>query len=225
MTQFQALQILRLLEAYYPQAQTALQYNSIFELLLAVMLSAQTTDRQVNAVTAVLFPLIREGPQAVRAMGPEHLEKLIRSCGIYRQKSRQIIKTCGILVEKYGGEVPGNRKDLISLPGVGRKTANIILCTAFGIPAFAVDTHVMRVSRRLGLAVSEKLSGIEAELCALLPPASWMGTHHRLIAHGRRICRARKPQCAGCFLADFCLFYTEKQAYPQDQASNKNKEV
>lgn len=213
MTQDKALQILRLLKANYPQAQTALQYNSIFELLLAVMLSAQTTDRQVNAITAVLFPLIRGGPQAVLAMGQEHLEKLIRGCGLYRQKSRQIIKTCGILVEKFGGEVPGNRKDLISLPGVGRKTANIILGTAFGIPAFAVDTHVMRVSRRLGLAVSDHVSGIEAELCALLPPACWMETHHRLIAHGRRICHARKPQCAGCFLAGFCL------------ASKKNKEV
>jgi len=216
---------MRLMEANYPQAQTALQYNSIFELLLAVMLSAQTTDRQVNDTTAVLFPLVREGPQAVLAMGQEHLEKLIRSCGLYRQKSHQIFKTCGILIEKFGGEVPGNLKDLLSLVGVGRKTANIILGTAFGIPAFAVDTHVMRVSRRLGLAVSEKLSGIEAELCALLPPACWMETHHRLIAHGRRICRARHPKCAACFLEDFCRFYAENRLIDTIGPADKAKEV
>ncbi|MEW5921268.1 MAG: endonuclease III [Bacillota bacterium] len=205
-------ELLRLLEESYPQARTALHYNNTFELLLAVMLSAQTTDRQVNIITSRLFPLIKDGPKAVLAMGQERLAKEIQSCGLYRQKSRQIMETCLLLVEKYGGEVPRSREALMSLPGVGRKTANIIMSTAFGIPALAVDTHVTRVSRRLGLAREKKALGVEEELCRLIPPSYWVEIHHRLIAHGRRICRARKPLCHACTLNSNCRYYNEKQA-------------
>ncbi len=204
-------EIMRLLAESYPQVQTALQYRTTFELLLAVILSAQTTDRQVNTITAGLFPMIKEGPPAVLAMGQENLEKAIKSCGLYRQKSRQIMETCRLLVEQYGKEVPSTREDLMLLPGVGRKTANIILSTAFGVPALGVDTHVMRVSRRLGLAVGKNARNIEDELCKIIPPFLWGETHHRLIAHGRAICRAPKPMCIKCPLAANCIFYLDNQ--------------
>lgn len=205
-------EILFLLQEVYPQAKTALHYENTFELLLAVMLSAQTTDRQVNRITARLFPKIKAGPEAVLAMGEENLAKEIKGCGLYRQKSRQIIETCRILVEKYGGVVPGNFEALISLPGVGRKTANIILSTAFALPALAVDTHVMRVSRRLGLAQGKNAYAVEAELCRIVPPSCWADLHHRLIAHGRKYCRARRPFCHICPLAGKCRYYSEKNS-------------
>ncbi len=204
-------EIMRLLANSYPKVQTALNYRTTFELLLAVILSAQTTDRQVNTITAELFPLIKEGPRAVLALGGERLEKAIQSCGLYRQKSRQIMETCRLLVEQYEEEVPRTREELMLLPGVGRKTANIILSTAFGIPALGVDTHVMRVSRRLGLAVGKNPRSIEDELCKLILPSLWADTHHRLIAHGRTICRARNPICVDCHLADKCLSYMDNQ--------------
>lgn len=199
-------EILRLLAKAYPQVQTALQYDSTFELLLAVILSAQTTDRQVNKITAGLFPKIKEGPRAVVAMGREGLEAAIQSCGLYRQKSRQIMESCCLLLERFGGEVPCTREELMQLPGVGRKTANIILSTAFGVPALAVDTHVMRVSRRLGLATGKDARRVEDELCKIMPRRSWAETHHRLIAHGRQLCHARKPRCDACLLAPACAF-------------------
>ncbi len=204
-------EILRLLAESYPKVQTELHYHTTFELLLAVILSAQTTDRQVNTITAGLFPLIKEGPRAVLAMGQERLAEAIQSCGLYRQKSRQIIKTCRLLVEQYEEEVPRTREELMLLPGVGRKTANIILSTAFGIPAFGVDTHVMRVSRRLGLAVGKNPRSIEDELCKLISPSLWAETHHRFIAHGRTTCRAPKPKCINCPLAANCIFYLDNQ--------------
>ncbi len=204
-------QIMRLLTDNYPKVQTALQYRTTFELLLAVILSAQTTDRQVNTITAELFPMIKEGPRAVLAMGQERLAKAVQSCGLYRQKSRQIMETCRLLVEQYGEEIPPTREELILLPGVGRKTANIILNTAFGVPALGVDTHVMRVSRRLGLAVGKNARNIEDELCKIIPPSLWGETHHRLIAHGRAICRAPKPKCVKCPLAANCIFYLDNQ--------------
>lgn len=192
--------------------QTALHYRNTFELLLAVILSAQTTDRQVNTITAALFPRISEGPRAVLEMGGEQLEKAIQSCGLYRQKSRQIMETCRLLLEQFGGDVPCSREELMLLPGVGRKTANILLSTAFNVPALAVDTHVMRVSRRLGLAVGKNARSIEDELCNIVPPSRWAETHHRLIAHGRNICHARKPLCSECFLAPCCFFYKDNHA-------------
>lgn len=204
-------QIMRLLADRYPKVQTALHYDNTFELLVAVILSAQTTDRQVNTITEGLFPLIKEGPGAVLALGQERLEKAIQSCGLYRQKSRQIMGTCRLLVEQYGGEVPGTREELMLLPGVGRKTANILLSIAFGVPALGVDTHVMRVSRRLGLAAGKNARSIEDELCKIILPSLWADTHHRLIAHGRSTCRARNPICDKCFLALHCLFFMDRQ--------------
>lgn len=204
-------EILRLLEESYPHVQTALHYHTTFELLVAVILSAQTTDRQVNRITAKLFPLIQEGPRAVLEMGRKRLEAAIQSCGLYRQKSRQIMDTCRMLLEQYGTEVPRTREELMRLPGVGRKTANIILSTAFNIPALGVDTHVMRVSGRLGLAEGKNPRVIEDELCKVIPPAAWADTHHRLIAHGRSICRARNPICTECPLAANCIFYESKK--------------
>lgn len=197
-------EILRLLEESYPQAKTALHYESTFELLLAVILSAQTTDRQVNEITARLFPQIKDGPGAVLDMGRDALEKAIQSCGLFRQKSRQIIETCRLLLEQHGGEIPCTRDELMQLPGVGRKTANIMLSTAFAEPALAVDTHVMRVSRRLGLASGKDARRVEDELCKIIPPTRWAETHHRLIAHGRKVCSARKPDCGACSLAQHC---------------------
>ncbi len=204
-------EILHLLEESYPQVQTSLHFHTTFELLLAVILSAQTTDLQVNRITAELFPLIKNGPGSVLEMGRERLETVIQSCGLYRQKSRQIMDTCHMLLEQYKGEVPRTREELMRLPGVGRKTANIILSTAFNIPAFGVDTHVKRVSGRLGLTEGKNPRAIEDELCKIIPPAAWADTHHRLIAHGRSICRAHNPICVECPLTANCFFYKSKK--------------
>jgi endonuclease-3 len=202
-------EILQVLEQEYPLATTALYYNTPFELLLAVILSAQTTDKQVNKITQKLFQKIK-GPHDILNMGISWLERAIKGCGLYRQKSRQIMETSRLLCEKYGGEVPRTREELMKLPGVGRKTANVVLSTAFGIPAFAVDTHVQRVSRRLGLSGGKNALAVEEEICRLVPRELWRETHHRLIAHGRRVCRARKPLCNACSLGPYCPLAAEK---------------
>ncbi len=196
-------QILKILEQEYPSARTALAFKTPFELLIAVMLSAQTTDNQVNKVTAALFQQARE-PEDILALSLPELEELVKGCGLYRQKSRQIRETSRILVEKSGGAVPETREELIKLPGIGRKSANVIISTAYGIPAMAVDTHVMRVSQRLGLARGKTPQAVEEELCRLIPENLWTATHHRLISHGRAVCQARKPLCPTCPLANLC---------------------
>jgi len=173
------------------------------------MLSAQTTDKQVNKITSKLFQKIK-GPEDILQQGVFWLEKEIRGCGLYRQKSRQIMETCRLLCEKFGGELPRTRKELLELPGVGRKTANVLLSNLFGIPAFAVDTHVQRVSRRLGLSQGETPLEVENDLCRLIPMELWSETHHRLIAHGRQVCRALKPLCSRCPLRFCCNFAAEK---------------
>lgn len=195
--------ILQVLAEEYPQVNTFLKYSSPFELLLAVILSAQTTDKQVNKVTENLFRLIKE-PADVLQLEPACLEKMIKGCGLYRQKSRQIRETSRLLCTKFDGKVPQTREELMELPGVGRKTANVVLSVAFDIPAFAVDTHVQRVSRRLGLSRGKSVLAVEKEICSLVPAALWKKTHRRLIAHGRRFCRARKPQCDACPLSPYC---------------------
>ncbi|RJX25810.1 MAG: endonuclease III [Dethiobacter sp.] len=202
-------EILQILEQEYPLAATALHYNTPFELLLAVILSAQTTDKQVNKITTKLFQKIK-GPRDILNLGLPWLEKEIKGCGLYRQKSRQILETSRLLLDKYDGEVPRTREELMELPGVGRKTANVVLSTAFGIPAFAVDTHVQRVSRRLGLSEGKNPLAVEEEICRLVPRELWRETHHRLIAHGRRVCRARKPLCNACSLNPYCPLAVEK---------------
>ncbi|NLX90505.1 MAG: endonuclease III [Firmicutes bacterium] len=196
-------EILRILAEEYPHAKTELHYNNPFQLLVAVILSAQTTDRQVNKVTDKLFAQV-QGPADILEMGLFRLEEQLKSLGLFRQKSRQIMETSRILLEKYGGKVPDTREELESLPGIGRKSASVILSTAFGVPALAVDTHVARVSRRLGLTGGGNPFAVEEDLCLLLPPDLWTLTHHRLIAHGRKICRAKNPLCDKCALSTHC---------------------
>lgn len=195
--------ILQILAKEYPQVTTLLKYSSPFELLLAVILSAQTTDKQVNKVTEKLFKIIKE-PRDVLQLGPARLEKMIKGCGLYRQKSRQILETSRLLCIKFDGRVPQTRAELLELPGVGRKTANVVLSVAFDIPAFAVDTHVQRVSRRLGLSKGKNALAVEKEICSLVPAALWKKTHRRLIAHGRQVCRARNPLCDSCPFSSYC---------------------
>jgi endonuclease-3 len=208
--------ILQILEQEYPAATTALNYNTPFELLLAAILSAQTTDQQVNKITERLFSQIK-GPRDILERGVVWLEKAIKGCGLYRQKSRQIMEMSRLLCEKFGGEVPRTREELMTLPGVGRKTANVVLSNAFGIPAFAVDTHVQRLCRRLGWSERKTPLAVEEDICRLLPPDLWSETHHRLIAHGRRVCRARKPLCNSCPLSLYCPSASEENSNKQSK--------
>lgn len=196
-------EILKRLEEHYPEAKPALHFASPFQLLIATILSAQTTDRQVNAVTDVLF---EKHPDAasMASLSQSELERIVKSCGFYKTKAKNILATCRIILERYGGEVPRTMEELILLPGVGRKTANVVLSNAFGTPAIAVDTHVFRVSNRLGLADSKDVFETEKQLMSVIPKNKWSRAHHWLIWHGRRVCDARKPDCSGCFLKDIC---------------------
>ena len=187
----------------YADTRSALFYNNPFELLIAVILSAQCTDKRVNAITARLFP--RYGsPAAFAALPVEELENLIRDCGLFHAKAKNIKAACQLLADKFAGKVPAKMEELLSLPGVGRKTANVVLSQAFGVPAIAVDTHVFRVSHRLGLAAGADAEKTERELMELLPQKDWSAAHHWLIWHGRLVCRARNPLCGKCPLADLC---------------------
>lgn len=197
------LRILELLKAHYKDSATALNYKTPFELLVATMLSAQCTDVQVNKVTVKLFLKYNTPFDFANITLPE-LEGHIKSCGFYKVKSRNIINTGRILLEKYDGQVPESLEALVKLPGVGRKTANVVLSNAFGIDAIAVDTHVFRVSRRLGLSCAATADGTEAALMESIPKNLWSGAHHWLIWHGRKICTARKPKCEECFLRELC---------------------
>jgi len=196
-------EILRRLEETYREAKTELEYTSPYQLLIAAMLSAQTTDRQVNAVTGTLF---RKYPDAASLAGADisEVETIIRGCGFYHVKAKNITAAAKMLAERFGGEVPRTLGELMSLPGAGRKTANVVLSNAFGVPAIAVDTHVFRVSNRLGLADAKDVEKTEEQLKKAVPREKWGGAHHWLIRHGRRVCHARKPDCAGCFLNDIC---------------------
>lgn len=187
----------------YPGASTELVYKTPFQLLIAVMLSAQCTDRRVNLITGKLFARYR-GPEDFAMLNEEDLAAEIKSCGLFRNKSRHIIETSRILMARHGGRVPGNRADLESLPGVGRKTANVILSLTFNEPTMPVDTHVFRVSRRLGLATGKTPAEVELELLSIIPPEETGLLHHCLIAHGRRVCTARKPDCSACPLIKLC---------------------
>lgn len=198
--------ILMLLGSHYDGAATELQHRTPFQLLVATMLSAQCTDRQVNKTTPHLFEKYPE-PQDFARLEPEELEKDIRSCGFYRTKSRNIIETSRILLKHYGGQVPADIEALQTLPGVGRKTANVVGSNAFGIDAIAVDTHVFRVSNRLGLANAQNVEQTEKQLMDNIPKTKWIEAHHWLIYHGRRVCRARNPKCNECFLSTHCKYY------------------
>ncbi len=198
-----AQQICDILATLYPQAHCELEFSTPFQLLIATILSAQSTDAQFNKLTRRLFdkyPTV----QAMAELSVEELEEQIKGVGLFRNKAKHIAATCQLLLSEYGGEVPKTREELMQLPGVGRKTANVVLANAFGIPAFAVDTHVLRVSKRLGLAQGSTPDQVEAEITALLPAGQWIDAHHRLIWHGRRICHARNPRCGECPLAPHC---------------------
>ncbi|MBQ9989133.1 MAG: endonuclease III [Clostridia bacterium] len=195
--------ILSGLKAAYPDAKPGLDFTNPFELLIATMLSAQCTDKQVNKVTPALF---RDcpNPASMAALGEEGLIPYIRSCGFFATKAKHIIQACLILCEKYQGQVPQDRAALESLPGVGRKTANVVLANAFGVPAIAVDTHVFRVSNRLGLAQATTVEKTEKQLMERIPEQDWSDAHHWLIYHGRQICSARSPKCGLCPVAEHC---------------------
>ena len=194
---------LRILRETYPNAQPALHFATPFELLVAVILSAQCTDARVNIVTSRLFPRANT-PEAIAGLGQSQLEEAIHDCGFFRMKAKHIIETCDILLREYGGEVPADFEALQRLPGVGRKTANVVMSVAFHIPAIAVDTHVFRVSNRLHLAVGKTPLEVEKGLQKAIPRADWGDAHHWLILHGRRLCKARNPLCRQCPIAPVC---------------------
>jgi endonuclease-3 len=193
------------LKAANPSPQTELEYTSVFELLTAVLLSAQATDVGVNKATRKLFP-VANTPQAILDLGLEGLEGYIKTIGLYRSKAKHLMQTCRMLVERHGGEVPGTREALEALPGVGRKTANVVLNVAFGEPTMAVDTHIFRVGNRTGLAPGKTPLAVEQQLMKRVPPAYAVDSHHWLILHGRYVCQARKPLCPKCAVAVYCDF-------------------
>lgn len=199
--------ILSKLESMYP-SKSALNFSNPFEVLIATILSAQCTDRQVNKVTEVLFKKFKS-PEEIASLSVDEIESYIKSCGLYKNKAVNIKRTCTILARDYGSKVPDSMEELTKLPGVGRKTANVVLSNAFGRDAIAVDTHVFRVSNRLGLADSSDVLKTEYQLMENIPKAKWSKAHHWIIYHGRNICTARNPGCAGCPLSEECKYYRE----------------
>jgi len=193
------------LQAANPHPVTELEYDTPFQLLIAVLLSAQATDKSVNLATRRLFP--EHGtPQAMLALGEEGLAGFIKTIGLYRTKAKNAIATCRLLIERHGGEVPRTREALQALPGVGRKTANVVLNVAFGEPTIAVDTHIFRVANRTGLAPGKDVLAVEAKLEKCVPREYALHAHHWLILHGRYVCVARKPRCPQCGIADLCEY-------------------
>ena len=202
-------EILCELAALYPDARPALKYRNPYELLVAVILSAQCTDERVNKVTEVLFKEYST-PAAMLKLTQEELEKYIYSCGFYRNKAAHILSASRDIVEKFGGEGPNDFDKLRTLAGVGQKTANVVWSVAFGGDAIAVDTHVFRVSNRLGLACADTPIKVENQLKQAIPQEDWSKAHHWLIYHGRRVCHSQRPDCANCTLKDYCKHYNEK---------------
>lgn len=200
--------VLNILDATYPDAACELNHTNPFELLIATVLSAQSTDKRVNIVTEELFKEYKT-PKDFLKLTEEQLGEKIRTIGFYRTKSKNILKLCEILVNEYDSSVPSNIDELMTLPGVGRKTANVVVSNAFGQNAIAVDTHVFRVSNRIGLANSDNVKDTEEDLMKNIEEKQWTKAHHLLIFHGRRICKARKPLCHECPLIDYCLYYKE----------------
>ena len=205
MTPERLTEIFRRLRASNPAPRTELVYASSFELLVSVILSAQATDKSVNLATAALFRTANT-PAALRGLGRRGLERYIKRIGLYRTKAKNILATCKLLIERHAGEVPRTREALQALPGVGRKTANVILNTAFGEPTIAVDTHIFRVANRTGIARGKDVLAVEQKLLKVVPDEFKLDAHHWLILHGRYVCKARKPECAGCLIRDLCDF-------------------
>ncbi len=191
------------LESAYPDAQCALEHRDPYQLVVATILSAQCTDTRVNLTTPALFARYPD-PASLAAAQPSELETLIHATGFFRNKARNLIGLAQALMSRHDGQVPSDPKALGALPGVGQKTANVVLANAFGVPALAVDTHIFRVARRLGLSKANTPEKVEADLCSLFPRATWIGLHHQLIWHGRRTCDARKPDCAACPVRELC---------------------
>jgi endonuclease-3 len=201
------------LQAHNPKPTTELVYNSPFELLIAVILSAQATDVGVNKATAKLYA-VANTPEAILALGLDGLKDYIKTIGLYNSKAANIMKTCEMLISQHHSQVPHDREALEALAGVGRKTANVVLNTAFGEPTIAVDTHIFRVANRLGLANSKTVDGVEKQLLKIIPNEFKLDAHHWLILHGRYVCVARKPKCTACILIDLCEF-KDKTTTPQ----------
>jgi len=189
-----------------PDATTALHHKNPFQLLIATILSAQCTDKRVNLVTPALFRKLKT-PADFVAAGPKTIADFIKTCGLYQSKAKYIYSTCGRLVGEYGGKVPNSIQTLQKLPGVGRKTANVVASVAFDIPAIAVDTHVFRVSNRIGMAHAKTPAKTEEQLMAIIPEKDWSKAHHWIIHHGRTICHARKPKCDTCPVNKWCAYY------------------
>lgn len=205
MNQAKRIEILTRLRDDNPQPTTELKFDSPFELLISVLLSAQATDVSVNKATAKLYP-VANTPQAILTLGVDGLKKYIKTIGLYNTKAENVIKTCQILVDKHNSKVPENREALEALPGVGRKTANVVLNTAFGWPTIAVDTHIFRVSNRTGFAPGKNVNEVEQKLLKVVPAEFKVDCHHWLILHGRYTCIARKPRCGSCIIEDLCEF-------------------
>ena len=198
--------VLALLESEYSETTTALDYGSPFQLLVSTMLAAQSTDKRVNIVTKGLFPDYPD-PQHFLTLSLSDLENHIKTVGLYKSKAKNVLATCRILVDKYDGKVPLTREELIELPGVGRKTANVVLSIVTDFKAIAVDTHVFRVSNRIGLAASGDVRKTEDDLMKNIPRKDWSDAHHWLIWHGRKVCKARNPACETCFVNPYCGYY------------------
>ncbi len=199
------LEIFRRLHEDNPDPKTELAYTTPFELLVAVTLSAQSTDVGVNKATARLFP-VANTPEAIYALGVEGLSQYIKTIGLYNSKAKNVIEACRLLIERHGGQVPQTREALEALPGVGRKTANVVLNTAFRQPTMAVDTHIFRVSNRTGIAPGKTVLEVERKLIKFVPKDYLLDAHHWLILHGRYVCQARKPRCGSCRIEDLCEF-------------------
>ena len=199
------LEIFSRLKTANPKPTTELVYKTPFELLVAVILSAQATDKSVNIATKILFQKANT-PEKIRALGEAGLQKYIKSIGLYKTKARNILATCKLLIQYYDSSVPQTREELEGLPGVGHKTANVILNTAFGKPTIAVDTHIFRISNRTGLAIGKNVSEVELKLLKFVPKQFHQDAHHWLILHGRYVCKARRPECNKCIIEDLCDF-------------------
>ncbi|MDI9479661.1 MAG: endonuclease III [Syntrophomonadaceae bacterium] len=204
----QAETVLNILDKEYPDAGTQLHYNDLFQLLVAVVLSAQCTDKQVNRVTPALFARYPDASSMAQAELND-LEDLIKGVGLYHSKARHLKQTAQILVSQYEGQVPNTFEQLLELPGVGRKTANVIIAVGFDGPGLGVDTHVHRVANRLGLVNTKDRNRTEKELKAIIDPERWNRAHHLLIWHGRQVCKARRPNCAACVLQELCQYYQQ----------------
>ena len=204
------LEIIKAVDELYVNPKCELVFSSNYELLVAVILSAQCTDKRVNQVTSVLFKEYNT-PEKMITLSQEQLEEKIRSCGFFHNKAKHILDCSKDLLDKYNGEIPSNKKQLMALAGVGEKTANVVLATAFNVPAIAVDTHVFRVSNRLGLAKSKDVLKTQKQLEKVLPKDKWIKFHYALVLHGRYVCKSQRPNCETCGLKEYCEFYKKKK--------------